>query len=116
MSTLEPPARVDKAGRFTLFMSRLQMKHGRKLVIALPYVWLLLLFLLPFLIVFKISLAEMARAIPPYTDLVSWADDQLSITLNLANFLQLTDDPLYFDAYLQSLQVAGISTICCLLL
>lgn len=43
MSTLEPPARVDKAGRFTLFMSRLQMKHGRKLVIALPYVWLLLL-------------------------------------------------------------------------
>ena len=97
-------------------MSRLQMKHGRKLVIALPYVWLLLLFLLPFLIVFKISLAEMARAIPPYTDLVSWADDQLSITLNLGNFLQLTDDPLYFDAYLQSLQVAGISTICCLLL
>lgn len=116
MSTLEPAARVDNAGRFRLFMSRLQMKHGRKLVIALPYVWLLLLFLLPFLIVFKISLAEMARAIPPYTDLVSWADDQLSITLNLGNFLQLTDDPLYFDAYLQSLQVAGISTICCLLL
>ena len=48
MSTLEPPARVDKAGRFTLFMSRLQMKHGRKLVIAMPYVWLILLFLLPF--------------------------------------------------------------------
>ena len=113
MSTLEPAARVDNAGRFRLFMSRLQMKHGRKLVIALPYVWLMLLFLLPFLIVFKISLAEMARAIPPYTDLVSWADDQLSITLNLANFLQLTDDPLYFEAYLQSLQVAAISTICC---
>ena len=116
MSTLEPPARVDNVGRFTLFMSRLQMKHGRKLVIALPYVWLMLLFLLPFLIVFKISLAEMARAIPPYTDLISWADDQLSITLNLGNFLQLTDDPLYFDAYLQSLQVAGVSTVCCLLL
>ena len=76
MSTLEPAARVDNAGRFRLFMSRLQMKHGRKLVIALPYVWLLLLFLLPFLIVFKISLAEMAPAIPPYTDLVSWADAQ----------------------------------------
>ena len=90
MSTLELPARVDNVGRFTLFMSRLQMKHGRKLVIALPYVWLMLLFLLPFLIVFKISLAEMARAIPPYTDLISWADDQLSITLNLGNFLQLT--------------------------
>lgn len=91
-------------------------EHGRKLVIALPYIWLILLFLLPFLIVFKISLAEMARAIPPYTDLLEWADGQLSITLNLGNFLQLTDDPLYFEAYLQSLQIAGISTICCLLL
>ncbi len=54
----------------------------------------------------------MARAIPPYTELMEWADGQLSITLNLGNFLQLTDDPLYFDAYLQSLQVAAISTIC----
>ena len=41
---------------------------------------------------------------------------QLTLTLNFASFLQLTDDPLYFEAYLQSLQVAGISTICCLLL
>jgi ABC-type spermidine/putrescine transport system permease subunit I len=39
----------------------MQMAHGRKLVIAMPYVWLILLFLLPFLIVFQISLAEMAR-------------------------------------------------------
>lgn len=116
MRTLEPPARVDNASRFTLFMSRMQMKHGRKVVIALPYIWLILLFLLPFLIVFKISFSEMARAIPPYSDLISWADDQLSITLNVGNFLQLTADPLYVDAYLQSLQVAGISTICCLLL
>jgi putrescine transport system permease protein len=91
------------------------MAHGRKLVIALPYLWLILLFLLPFLIVFKISLAEMARAIPPYTDLWEWADGQLTLTLNLGNFLQLTDDPLYFEAYLQSLQVAGSrrSAACC---
>ena len=113
MSTLEPAAQPKP---FKLWLSQLQMKHGRKLVIALPYIWLILLFLLPFLIVFKISLAEMARAIPPYTELMEWADGQLSITLNLGNFLQLTDDPLYFDAYLQSLQVAAISTICCLLI
>ena len=94
----------------------MQMKHGRKLVIAMPYVWLILLFLLPFLIVFKISLAEMARAIPPYTNLLDWADGQLTLTLNLGNFLQLTDDPLYFEAYLQSLQVAAISTLCCLVM
>ncbi len=65
MSTLEPPAGGKKPGGFALWLARQQMAHGRKLVIALPYLWLILLFLLPFLIVFKISLAEMARAIPP---------------------------------------------------
>ncbi|MGP4885166.1 putrescine ABC transporter permease PotH, partial [Klebsiella pneumoniae] len=70
-----------------MWAARLQMAHGRKLVIALPYLWLILLFMLPFLIVFKISLAEMARAIPPYTELMEWADGQLTLTLNFANFL-----------------------------
>lgn len=45
--------------------TRIKMQHGRKLVIALPYVWLVLLFLLPFLTVLKISFADIARAIPP---------------------------------------------------
>lgn len=113
MNTVESPSGAKKPGGFALWAARPQMAHGRKLVIALPYLWLILLFMLPFLIVFKISLAEMARAIPPYTELMEWADGQLTLTLNFANFLQLTDDPLYFEAYLQSLQVAGISTICC---
>ncbi|MDU3897203.1 MAG: putrescine ABC transporter permease PotH, partial [Enterobacter sp.] len=55
MSTLEPPARVKKPGGFSHWLARVQMAHGRKLVIAMPYIWLILLFLLPFLIVFKIS-------------------------------------------------------------
>ena len=46
MSTLEPPARAAS------WLTRLKMKHGRKLVIAMPYVWLILLFLLPFLLPF----------------------------------------------------------------
>ncbi|BCG10108.1 MULTISPECIES: putrescine ABC transporter permease PotH [Buttiauxella] len=116
MSTMtERPAEPPASG-FKLWLGKMQMRHGRKLVIALPYLWLILLFMLPFLIVFKISFAEIARSIPPYTDLVTWADDQISLALNLANYLQLTDDPLYAEAYLQSLQMAGVSTICCLLL
>ncbi|WP_151992750.1 putrescine ABC transporter permease PotH [Buttiauxella massiliensis] len=116
MSTMtERPAEPPASG-FKLWLGKMQMRHGRKLVIALPYLWLILLFMLPFLIVFKISFAEIARSIPPYTDLVTWADDQISLVLNLANYLQLTDDPLYAEAYLQSLQMAGVSTICCLLL
>ncbi|ACT12735.1 putrescine ABC transporter permease PotH [Pectobacterium aroidearum] len=113
-STAEPPGKARLWLR--VLMARWRQKHGRKLVIALPYLWLLLLFMLPFLIVFKISLAEMARAIPPYTDLVSWMDDKLDISLNLGNYLHLLDDPLYFDAYMQSLQVAAVSTLCCLLI
>ena len=50
MSTLEPAAQSKPPGGFKLWLSQLQMKHGRKLVIALPYIWLILLFLLPFLI------------------------------------------------------------------
>lgn len=109
-----PQPAIRSPGPLAALFRRLRMAHGRKLVIALPYLWLILLFLLPFLIVFKISLAEMARAIPPYTDLVSWADGQLQIALNFANYLQLTDDPLYIEAYLQSLQIAAVSTLCCL--
>ncbi|QQG30097.1 putrescine ABC transporter permease PotH [Pectobacterium carotovorum] len=113
-NTAEPPGKARLWLR--VLMARWRQKHGRKLVIALPYLWLLLLFMLPFLIVFKISFAEMARAIPPYTDLVSWLDGKLDISLNLGNYLHLLDDPLYFDAYMQSLQVAAVSTLCCLLI
>ncbi|NIF22868.1 putrescine ABC transporter permease PotH [Candidatus Pantoea multigeneris] len=110
----EPPVLVGTPlGRWA---TRIKMQHGRKLVIALPYVWLALFFLLPFLIVLKISFADIARAIPPYTSLLTWADDQLNVVLNFGNYLQLTDDPLYVDAYLHSLLVAGISTIICLLI
>ncbi len=114
MSTLTERPADPPAGGFASWLTRMQMAHGRKLVIALPYLWLILLFMLPFLIVFKISFAEMARAIPPYTDLMTWADDRLSLALNFANYFQLTDDPLYAEAYLQSLQIAAVSTLCCL--
>lgn len=110
------PARAWLAGTpLQRWATRMKIRHGRKLAIALPYVWLVLFFLLPFLIVLKISFADIARAIPPYTELISWADDQLNVVLNFGNYLTLTDDPLYVDAYLQSLKVAAISTLICLL-
>src|SRR5690606_42147232 len=42
---------------------------GRGLVSSIPYLWLLLFFLLPFAIVLKISLAEPIIAQPPFTPL-----------------------------------------------
>ncbi|MBU9824447.1 putrescine ABC transporter permease PotH [Rahnella aquatilis] len=116
MSVISEAPASKPPGGFKAFTGRLQQRHGRKLVILLPLMWFLLLFLLPFLIVFKISFAEMARAIPPYTDLVTWSDGMLDIALNIANYIGLTQDPLYIDAYLQSLQVAAVSTLLCLLI
>ena len=53
-------------------LRRLKQVGGRQLVIGIPFFWLFLFFLLPFIIVVKISFAEADVAIPPYTDVVSW--------------------------------------------
>lgn len=96
--------------------SDLMTAYGRLLVTCIPYLWMLLLFLLPFLIVFKISFADMIRAIPPYTDLITYDDGILNIILNFGNYFNLVDDTIYIDAYLQSLKIACISTFLCILI
>ncbi|PPC77482.1 spermidine/putrescine ABC transporter permease [Pokkaliibacter plantistimulans] len=89
--------------------------QGRTWIISVPYIWLLLFFFIPFAIVLKISLSESAIAIPPYEDLISYADDVLNIKLNLGNFHFLLQDDLYFLAYLNSLKTAFFATVLCLL-
>ena len=85
---------------------------ARWLVVAVPYLWLLLFFVAPFLIIFKISLSETAIAMPPYTPLFEGfgALGDFVSELDLDNYLFLTDDPLYIEAYLSSLRIAVIST------
>lgn len=90
---------------------------GRRAVISIPLLWLLLFFLIPFVIVLKISFAEYATAIPPYTDLIEWGEDTVvSIRLNLGNYLFLIEDELYAAAYLSSAGIALVSTMLCLLI
>ena len=91
------------------------MSWGRHSVIGVPYLWLTLFFLVPFVIVFKISFSEMAYAIPPYTDLISWAEQQLTLSLNFGNYAYLFTDDLYIRAYLSSIRIAAIATLICLL-
>ncbi|CAK9884553.1 MAG: Putrescine transport system permease protein PotH [Candidatus Erwinia impunctatus] len=104
------------SGKLQRGLAMFSMRYGRTIVILLPYLWLFLLFLLPFLIVLKISFAEIARAIPPYSEILNWGDNHLTIDINIGNYVTLTEDPLYFDAYLHSLYVAAISTLYCLLI
>jgi len=93
-----------------------RMPNGRHVVIGIPFFWLLLFFLLPFLIVLKISFAEAQLAIPPYSEIYEWVDGKLSIILNTISYQRLTEDSLYFYAYLGSLKIATISTLLCLLI
>ena len=93
-----------------------RLPRGRHAVIGVPFVWLFLFFLLPFAIVVKISLSAADVAIPPYTQIYQYVDQTLHLVLNLGNYLMLTDDPLYIDAYLGSLKMAAISTFICLLI
>ncbi|MBK6510989.1 MAG: ABC transporter permease subunit [Haliea sp.] len=79
-----------------------------------PYIWLLLFFVIPFAIVFKISLAESAIAQPPYTAFYEYVEDVLTFRVSFANYLFLLTDSLYFDAYVSSLRIAAISTLICL--
>ena len=89
-------------------------------LIAVPYAWLLALFLVPFLIVFKISLSDTAIAIPPYTPTLDISGGWAAIRdfpseLDLENFVWLTEDDLYWKAYLSSVRIALISTLLTLL-
>lgn len=88
----------------------------KNLLLAVPYGWLLLFFLLPFLIVFKISFAEAQISIPPYSELLSYAEQQLQLLLNIGNYQYLLDDDLYVSSYLESIRIAFISTLLCLLI
>ena len=91
--------------------------EGRTVVTAIPYLWLLLFFLIPFVIVLKISFSTSQIAMPPYEPLLHWTGDKvMQIKLNLGNFAFLVEDDLYWRAYLNSIKVAAVSTILCLMI
>jgi putrescine transport system permease protein len=89
----------------------------RRIVIVLPYLWLVLFFLVPFAIVFKISFSDPIVAQPPFTPLFDQSQNFLNwFQGSLNNYLFLLEDNLYWVSYLRSIKVAFISTIFCLLL
>ncbi len=88
------------------------------LVVAVPYFWLLLFFAAPFFIIVKISLSDTAIAMPPYVPVFEGFSriGQFFSQLDFDNYLFLTEDPLYIEAYLSSLRIAVISTLLLLLI
>jgi putrescine transport system permease protein len=88
---------------------------GQQLVLLVPYAWLVVFFLVPFLIVFKISLSQTVIAQPPYLPVFDPAAGLAAIRqffrmLSLENYIFIASDWLYLASYLRSLQVAAVST------
>ena len=93
---------------------------GLRMAILIPYLWLAIFLLLPFLIVFKISLSQYADQQPPYVpelDLGAGiaALKEFFAALSLDNYVTLFTDSLYYWSYLRSLEIATVSTLILLL-
>ncbi len=89
-----------------------RINWGRKAVIGIPYVFLVLFFSLPFLVVLKISVSEADGV--QFKDLIDFADSTLTLRLKLANYQFLATDPFYLETYAWSLGYAAINTVICL--
>ena len=91
---------------------------SRAWVIAIPYLWLLIFFMVPFLIVLKISFAEFEPlGRPPYADMITRGADGLAhFRVLLDSYAYLLTEPLYLSSWGYSLMVAAVSTVLCLLL
>jgi putrescine transport system permease protein len=96
---------------------RTRFDWGRLVVIGTPYLWLGLFFLVPFVLVLKISLSESILAQPPYGPL--WETDpsgHVEVKASADNFAYLVEDSFYQDAYLKSVKTAFFSTLIALLI
>ena len=94
---------------------------AEKLVVRIPYAWLLVFFLVPFLIVLRISLSQPALAQPPYTPLFNLLAGWRGITaffgaLSLDNYVLIGSDPLYLLSFVKSVEIAAFSTLLLLII
>jgi putrescine transport system permease protein len=92
-----------------------------RLIVLLPYAWLLLFFLAPFVLVAKISLSQTAMALPPYTPVLDvaagWEGFRRFLSqLSPDAYALIASDPIYLLSYLKSLEVAAVSTTIILLI
>jgi len=92
--------------------SRWLQGWGRSAVIGVPYLFLVLFFSAPFLVVFRISVSDVVGV--RFQDLLTWADGTVTLRLKFSNYLFLLTDPVYILAYLRSIGLAGLNTVICL--
>jgi putrescine transport system permease protein len=107
---------MKKLLRFVREALSLRWITGRRLVIAVPFTFLAITFLVPFLIVLRLSVTEMGIASDPLGSLSSYVDGVLAIKIKLSNYLFIAEDELYILTYLSSLKYAALTTLFCLII
>ena len=93
-------------------MDKFVDRWGRRLVIGVPFAFLILVFSIPFLVVLKISVSSSDGI--RFADLTSFVDGVYTIKLKLSTYMFLLEDELYLNTYGSSLKFATINTLCCL--
>jgi putrescine transport system permease protein len=88
------------------------LSRGRTAVIGVPYLWLLAFFVLPFLIVLKISVSESEGV--NFKDVLTLKEGLLQLSIKVSNYVFLTQDDLYVKTYLSSIKYAAVTTVLCL--
>jgi len=107
--------------------SWLQLNLGRRFVIAVPYVWLLLFFVLPFLILLRISVTDMGGGVDPFAPLIETVKGSWHVLLRYNNYASIFIDnaqdavggfgnTIYMEAYKTSLKYALLTTLSCLVI
>lgn len=90
--------------------------RNRYVVAMIPYSWLILFSLIPFLFVLKVSFSQTILAIPPYQPLLTLANEGiLTLNLNLGNYSRMITDSFYASGFIASVMIALVSTIFCLI-
>ena len=82
----------------------------------LPVLWLALFFVVPFAIVVMISFAEPVSGIPPYIAPIGWGANGLELRFRFDSYRTLIEDSFYVDAFFESVRIAGVSALVCLVL
>jgi putrescine transport system permease protein len=93
----------------------------QRLAILIPYLWLAAFFLVPILIVLRISVSQTALAQPPYLPVLDLAAGLAGLkeflaALSLETYALIGSDPIYVLSYLKSLEIALIATAILLLI
>ena len=85
-----------------------------RFLIGVPYLWLFIFLVIPIILILKVSVSESVLGIPPYKDIASWTESTLRLFFDFENYQILFQDKLYRFAFGQSIQLASIATILCL--